>query len=213
MNYFKIYNNLIERAKNRILDGYGEMHHIIPRCMGGSDISDNLVRLTPEEHYVAHQLLVKMYPDNSKLLYAANMMCVISSDHGGYRCNKLYGWLKKKISETRTGSKLSSEIKIKIGNSRRGKLHTNDAMSKMKDAIAMRWLGNTEGFAEEQRRRALHPKKKKDGYFQPKSEEHAKNISEAALKRDRHTCHVCGKLVTKANIKNHMKVHTNVDSI
>jgi hypothetical protein len=31
--------------------------------MDGSDLVSNLVYLTPEEHYVAHQLLVKMYPE------------------------------------------------------------------------------------------------------------------------------------------------------
>lgn len=27
---------------------YSEIHHIIPKCMGGGDSSDNLVRLSPE---------------------------------------------------------------------------------------------------------------------------------------------------------------------
>ena len=33
MNYEKIYNELIDRAKSRILTDYKEIHHIIPRCM------------------------------------------------------------------------------------------------------------------------------------------------------------------------------------
>ena len=81
------------------------MHHIIPRCLGGSNEKENLVALTPEEHYVAHQLLVKIYPDNSSLTYAALKMV-----HGRSN-NKWYGWLKKryqKISKQRTGSKNGS---------------------------------------------------------------------------------------------------------
>ena len=70
MDYTKHYNLLIERAKNRLLECYTERHHIVPRCMGGSDDLDNLVDLTPEEHYVAHQLLVKMHPGEHKLVYA-----------------------------------------------------------------------------------------------------------------------------------------------
>ena len=62
MNYKKIYNALIERAQNRIIDGYAEKHHIIPRCMNGTDDKENIVELTPEEHFVAHQLLVKILP-------------------------------------------------------------------------------------------------------------------------------------------------------
>jgi hypothetical protein len=70
MNYTKIYNSLVERAKNRKLTTYKEKHHIIPKCMGGSNKKENLVELTAREHYIAHLLLVKIYPNNSKLKYA-----------------------------------------------------------------------------------------------------------------------------------------------
>lgn len=40
---------------------YLEEHHIIPKCFGGSDYSENLVLLTAREHFVAHLLLVKMF--------------------------------------------------------------------------------------------------------------------------------------------------------
>ena len=90
MNYAKIYESLIERGKNRICTGYTEKHHIVPRCLGGSDNKDNIVVLTPEEHYVAHQLLVKMYPGNHRIAKAASMMIVNRPS------NKLYGWLRKR---------------------------------------------------------------------------------------------------------------------
>jgi hypothetical protein len=109
MNYNRIYTNLIERARSRKIDQYTEGHHVIPRCVGGSNNKDNIVRLTPEEHYVAHQLLVKMYPKEHKLVYAANMMTVSAGNLS--RNNKRYGWLKKKhisVCRTRTGNKNSS---------------------------------------------------------------------------------------------------------
>ena len=92
MNYELHYSRLIEKAKGRSIEGYTERHHIIPRCLGGSDDADNLVRLTPEEHYVAHQLLVKMHPTNHKLINAAAMMIPKRPS------NKLYGWLRRKLS-------------------------------------------------------------------------------------------------------------------
>jgi hypothetical protein len=91
MDYHRIYNRLIERGKTRIIHEYTEIHHIIPKCVGGSDFPDNLVKLTPEEHYVAHQLLVKIYKDNDKLVYAA---CMMVPDRPN---NKLYGWLRRKL--------------------------------------------------------------------------------------------------------------------
>lgn len=97
MNYQRIYNQLIERAKIRVLECYTEMHHIIPKCVGGSDNSNNLVALTPEEHFLAHQLLLKIYPHNDKLVYA----CARMTQHNtNFRINnKMYGWLKRKKSE------------------------------------------------------------------------------------------------------------------
>jgi len=74
MNYMKHYNSLIEKAQNREISGYKELHHIIPKCMGGSDSKDNLVALTAREHFIAHKLLTKIYPDNSKLWFAFSCM-------------------------------------------------------------------------------------------------------------------------------------------
>jgi hypothetical protein len=91
MNYQKIYDDLINRGKNRTIDDRTETHHIIPRCMNGSDDKSNLVDLTPEEHYVAHQLLVKIYPKNNALVKAAAMMIPSRPS------NKLYGWLRRKF--------------------------------------------------------------------------------------------------------------------
>lgn len=110
MNYQAHYNRLIERARLRPLpDGHIERHHVIPRCMGGNDDQVNLVNLTPEEHYVAHQLLVKIYPDNSKLIVSAMIMTT-----GGSRTNKLYGWIRRKISTSQTGKTLSLDHRKKI---------------------------------------------------------------------------------------------------
>jgi len=92
MDYKKAYSYLCERGKNRITNLYTERHHIIPKCMSGSNNKENLTRLTPEEHYVAHQLLLKIYPKNRSLLYAAWIM------RKG-RNNKMYGWIKRKISD------------------------------------------------------------------------------------------------------------------
>ena len=124
MNYQKHYNILINRAKNRLLEGYVEKHHIIPRCMNGSNDIENIVSLTPEEHYVAHQLLVKIYPNEPKLIYAAKMMTVKSPDHKR-RNNKLYGWLRKHVSKQLSGTPKSEEQKRKQSEKMKGKIPWN----------------------------------------------------------------------------------------
>ena len=79
MNYKHIYDAIIERAKSRglnkkLLDGYFEKHHIVPKCLGGSNEDDNLVLLTGREHYLCHYLLWKVNKDNRSLFYAYHKM-------------------------------------------------------------------------------------------------------------------------------------------
>lgn len=58
--YSRWYNKIIQyRLKNQP-EGYVEKHHIIPRCLGGLDTKNNIVRLTAREHFICHRLLVYM---------------------------------------------------------------------------------------------------------------------------------------------------------
>jgi len=75
MNYQKIYDQIIDRAKQRKLEGYKEKHHIIPKCLGGSNKKENLVELTAREHFICHWLLCRNYPENRGLAKAFNLMC------------------------------------------------------------------------------------------------------------------------------------------
>lgn len=108
MNYSLHYQKLISRAKTREpLTGYKERHHIVPRCMGGTDDKENIVELTAREHFVAHLLLTKMHPDSHKLSYAAIRMT--GGNGKQLRSNRLYEWLKiehsKRYSLNETGKK------------------------------------------------------------------------------------------------------------
>ena len=62
--YTKYYFLIINNSKNRPKQ-YSEKHHIIPRSFGGTDDPENLVDLTPREHFICHMLLIKMVPKSS----------------------------------------------------------------------------------------------------------------------------------------------------
>lgn len=64
--YTHWYYQIIDRAKSRILTDYTEKHHIIPKSLGGQNNKDNLVKLTPREHFICHLLLPKMLIGLSK---------------------------------------------------------------------------------------------------------------------------------------------------
>jgi len=56
----------------------GEVHHILPRSLGGGDEPENLVKLTGHDHAWCHWLLTKMTSGEARasMVYAFNMMGV-----------------------------------------------------------------------------------------------------------------------------------------
>jgi len=77
--YLNRYNRLINHYKNTVVDGYYEKHHIIPKCLGGTNDDNNLVLLPTRVHFIAHALLHKSYPKELKLAQAFGMM--VASNH------------------------------------------------------------------------------------------------------------------------------------
>jgi hypothetical protein len=177
MNYNNHYELLINRARIRKLEIYSEKHHIIPKCMGGTDNLINLVELTPEEHYLAHLLLVKIYPDNDKLIFAAHKMCQNSNGHR--MNNKIYGWLRRrhsdamsrihkgrtasnkgiphsgetkaKIAKSMEGRGLSEESRKKLSLSKTGHCHSEETKEKISKALS----GGTRTTPTEETRRKI----------------------------------------------------------
>ena len=122
MNYQRIHDAIIDRARNRTLQGYLERHHVIPRCLGGTDDLDNLVELTAREHFIVHKLLVKIYPTEYKLVYAYWMMSRNVSNSKYKRNYKVssrdYEYARQLFSEVSSirqkGKQLSEEHKQKL---------------------------------------------------------------------------------------------------
>jgi len=86
--YTKIYNQLIERCviRNWKKDKGRERHHIIPQSLGGTNDRDNLVYITPREHFICHWILVKMTEGDarSKMVYALQFMKASNSQQERY---------------------------------------------------------------------------------------------------------------------------------
>jgi hypothetical protein len=66
------YFNIIQSARNSPLPDIKERHHILPKSLGGSNDKTNIVTLSPRQHYICHQLLIKMTvgQDKNKMVYA-----------------------------------------------------------------------------------------------------------------------------------------------
>lgn len=106
MNYQKIYDSLINKAKNRILDCYTEKHHIIPKCLGGSDEECNLVSLTGREHFLAHWLLYRIYPTNGSLATAFFFMSHCLNGSRNYKVSS------RAYQESRQAHAIAMRVKL-----------------------------------------------------------------------------------------------------
>lgn len=74
--YTKAYYSVVEKARSQVRKKgsgvYYELHHIVPRSLGGDNTKKNLVLLTSKEHYICHLLLPKMLDGKNrvKMVYA-----------------------------------------------------------------------------------------------------------------------------------------------
>lgn len=146
-HYLNRYNKLIEYRRHHPLTNseYCERHHIIPKCMGGSDEQNNLVRLSGREHYIAHYLLAKAYPKDKGLWYSFNMMRRISNDKSVlYEAARKYISINtsedkdraSKISSKLKGVEKSSEHRAKLSEARKkytGWHHSDETKRKMSE--------------------------------------------------------------------------------
>lgn len=78
MTYEEFINNILEtRGRFACGNEYHERHHIVPKCMGGSNDKENLIDLFAREHFEAHRLLALENPENEKLVYAWGCMAFV----------------------------------------------------------------------------------------------------------------------------------------
>lgn len=119
MNYLKCYIDLVNKAKNRIINQneYFEKHHIIPKSIFENRKANNMlncfeikfkleknniVYFVAREHFIAHLLLLKIFKNKNtdayeKMLYAANFLRNrIKNDKMN---SKRYAFLKESFSE------------------------------------------------------------------------------------------------------------------
>lgn len=83
MTYNEFINDILSTRGRFNCNGYKERHHIIPRCLGGSDDDDNLIDLYAREHVIAHKLLAQENPDHRGLVLAYTKMVWCSSPNFG----------------------------------------------------------------------------------------------------------------------------------
>lgn len=200
--YYKWYNNIINSALLRPeLMEYHEIHHIIPKSLGGTESPDNLVKLTAREHFICHYLLTKFTSgsDYYKMVYACQGMRRSRNYQHRYINSRLYEVIKKEAAEIQRkrflGKKLSKEHREAISNGLRGRVHSPETIEKRRKSNT--GLRRTEeqklkmSLAQKDRASKMTPEEKKNialkisdslkgnGKGIPKSNAHKEKISKS----------------------------------
>ena len=153
--YLRLYIRLVKRCQSMTVDelsGYCEVHHIQSKCLGGTNIKTNLVKMPIRYHIMAHMILVEIYPDCDGLWCSLKLMVfntiprvkktidekfsirtvaymreksrMAGENHPNYG-KHLSEETRKKISKSHQGKRLSEETKRKMSLSRSGPKNPN----------------------------------------------------------------------------------------
>lgn len=131
MSYKEFIDNILNtRGRFACGDEYKERHHIIPRCMGGTNDKDNLIDLYAREHFEAHRLLALENPDIKGLTYAWWAMSVQTNAY----TKKRYCITAEEYEEVRTYYSIILSKNMKGNNNPfYGKKHSDESKNKIKE--------------------------------------------------------------------------------
>jgi hypothetical protein len=143
LDYVKLHEKLISSFKERNWrhrryhkngiepQRYVEAHHVILKSLGGKDEDDNIVIVTPREHFILHKLLTKITP--CKKTFAA-IGCLQMTQGGRRLTTRQIGEAREMISKARSGS-LTEEQLIKHHEKHLGKKRSAETCDRISKAL------------------------------------------------------------------------------
>lgn len=205
--YEEFINNILKtRGRFACGEEYHERHHILPKCMGGTNDQDNLIDLYAREHFEAHRLLALENPDNNKLVFAWwGMSHLKGKGQERYeltpeeyeeakimyskRISELMKVQKAGENNPNYGKELSEETRRKMSESRKGdknpnygNVYSEEFRQKISEAVKNSdKFKNRPPMSEETRKKISEARKGKPHPHKsyPRTEEHRKRMSES----------------------------------
>ena len=174
IKWFNHYQKLINKNRqNNKIPFLTELHHIIPKCLGGTDDENNLVHLPNREHFIAHQMLAKIYPNHFGITAAAILM----SSRGSLNSKK-YSWLREQFSKIQSSERLdNSERMRKISLTLTGRTkETHQYLAEMGIKTSLRMKGQTKENCDRVRKHSINLSKSMTG----KTKETDKRLANAS---------------------------------
>lgn len=208
MNYQKVYNQIIEKAKSENRKKlkrdnpdyvYYERHHILPKSMGGNNKKENLVLLTGREHFICHKLLIRFTEGANKrsMLFALHKMIFSKNIKNDVDSAKEYECIReehsKAVSENNKIRVVSPETGRKISQSKIGlDIYTDE----------LREIRSKQMSGEGNNMYGVHRAKEDVPFYgHTHTKENLKILSEKAKNREKLECPHCGKISDISNAK------------
>ena len=144
--YLDEYISLVEVARNRPTpEGYTEKHHIFPLSWMPNDY---LVVLTAQEHFTAHYLLHKAFPEDQPMAFAFWAMCNMKKVDRDYKVKaEIYAEARKAFAKANSilhsGREFSAEHKARLKIANTGSNHPMFGKSLLKKTKAKLSAANT----------------------------------------------------------------------
>ena len=195
--------------------------------MGGIDDFTNIAELTGREHFICHWLLVRIYPENTKLKHAFWRMANSKGKNRYIPSSRAYNEAKTLhsdvLSERLSGKKLTEITKDRISKSNMGKRRTDGQRKNISESlkgIDNGWDGRKH--SEDAKEKMANAKIGKLASDETKlkmsisrkgkkhTEEAKQNMSNRTkgISKKKYECDVCGRLIGGAsNLERHKDSH------
>lgn len=138
LKWKQIYDAIIERARSRSIVT-GEKHHILPRCMGGTDEVENIVLLTAREHFLCHKLLLR-FADQQHLLKLQHAFSYMALTKDAIRPSLRVTSRDYALARSVLLLPRSAEWRANISKALKGKPQASSTVAKMKATLTGRVL-------------------------------------------------------------------------
>lgn len=198
MNYQRIYDEFIadRRIKEPSLTGYTEKHHVLPRSLGGDNSKENLIKLSAQDHYFAHELLAKIHKGkmsnalwmmtNSKKYKASRLMYQsIREQHVKEVSPKLIKAITGRKKSQDEINKISQSLRVYFKNNPdaiKGRTFTDEAKRKL-SASLKEFYKDRDGSRKGKKQTPQAIKKQRDYMLSDKNHFRGKSLSESQRKK------------------------------
>jgi len=174
-HYHQRYLKFIESRRDRNYDGVVESHHILPKSLGGNNSQENLIELSPREHFLAHWMLWKAYSNRQMTLAFWSMRMNKSKQRSFRISSKVYQTLKENHSNIQS-QRMRENNPMQHESSRQKASETRKKLNWSPSEDHRNQISKALSGKPKTKEHAENISKSNKG--KPKSDDHKKNMSE-----------------------------------